>query len=140
MTLGGVTRVGAPSRGGVLQPVARVRAMSGEHAASAVWDTAIVKIVLGGGFTAGDLDDRTRLPGQRQQVQSSSSMSGDGRRTVSTSTARVPVLEPHLLRTLTFGTALLLLRSDKPDHPGADAVAGAPSRRAPAAGTTDRRG
>lgn len=98
----------------VLQSLAQARAVWGEHAASAVWDAAIVKIVLGGGSTARDLDDLSRLIGQREEVQTSSSTSADGRRSVSTSTARVPVMEPYRLRTLPFGTAVLLLRSARP--------------------------
>ena len=98
----------------VLQSLAQARAVWGEHAASAVWDAAIVKIVLGGGSTARDLDDLSRLIGQRDEAQSSTSTSGDGRRSISTSTVRAPIMEPHRLRTLPFGTAVLLLRSAKP--------------------------
>jgi len=98
----------------VLQSLAQARAVWGEHAASAVWDAAIVKIVLGGGSTARDLDDLSRLIGQREELQTSSSTSTDGRRSTSTSTTRVPVMEPYRLRTLPFGTAVLLLRSAKP--------------------------
>jgi len=98
----------------VLQSLAQARAVWGEHAASAVWDAAIVKIVLGGGSTARDLDDLSRLIGQREELQTSSSTSTDGRRSTSTSTSRVAVMEPHRLRTLPFGTAVLLLRSAKP--------------------------
>ena len=98
----------------VLQSLAQARAVWGEHAASAVWDAAIVKIVLGGGSTARDLDDLSRLIGQREETQSSTNTAGDGRRSVSTSTTKVPIMEPHRLRTLPFGTAVLLLRSAKP--------------------------
>jgi len=98
----------------VLQSLAQARSVWGEHAASAVWDAAIVKIVLGGGSTARDLDDLSRLIGQREEFQASSNTAADGRRSVSTSTVRVPIMEPHRLRTLPFGTAVLLLRSSKP--------------------------
>lgn len=98
----------------VLQSLAQARAVWGEHAASAVWDAAIVKIVLGGGSTARDLDDLSRLIGQREELQTSTSTSADGRRSTSTSTTKVPVMEPYRLRTLPFGTAVLLLRSAKP--------------------------
>jgi len=67
----------------VLQSLAQARAVWGEHAASAVWDAAIVKIVLGGGSTARDLDDLSRLIGQREETQTSSNTSADGRRSVS---------------------------------------------------------
>lgn len=71
----------------VLQSLAQARAVWGEHAASAVWDAAIVKIVLGGGSTARDLDDLSHLIGQREETQTSSNTSADGRRSVSTSHA-----------------------------------------------------
>lgn len=98
----------------VLQSLAQARAVWSEHAASAVWDAAIVKLILGGGSTARDLDDLSRLIGQREEKHTSTSVGADGRRSTSTSTTRVAVLEPHQLRTLPFGTAVLLLRSARP--------------------------
>lgn len=98
----------------VLQSLAQARAVWGENQASAVWDAAIVKLVLGGGSTARDLDDLSRLIGQREEVQTSTSVGTDHRRSTSTSTTKVAVLEPHQLRTLPFGTAVLLLRSARP--------------------------
>ena len=49
----------------VLQSLAQARAVWGEHAASAIWDAAIVKVILGGGSNARDLEDLSRLLGQR---------------------------------------------------------------------------
>ncbi|MEP6650444.1 MAG: TraM recognition domain-containing protein [Lapillicoccus sp.] len=100
----------------VLQSLAQARHVWGEHAASAVWDAAIVKVILGGGSTARDLEDLSRLIGQRDKMQTSTSTGGTGHRSMSTSTStvRVPVLEPHQLRTLPFGTAVLLLRAARP--------------------------
>jgi len=98
----------------VLQSLAQARHVWSDHAASAVWDAAIVKVILGGGSTARDLEDLSRLIGQRDKTQTSTSTGGDGHRSTSTSTIRVPVLEPHQLRTLSFGTAVLLLRSARP--------------------------
>ena len=103
----------------VLQSLAQARHVWGEHAASAVWDAAIVKVILGGGSTARDLEDLSRLIGQRDKTQTSTntSSSGTGHRSstsTSTSTVRAPVLEPHQLRTLPFGTAVLLLRAARP--------------------------
>ena len=51
----------------VLQSLAQARHVWGEHAASAVWDAAIVKVVLGGGSNARDLDDLSRLIGHRDK-------------------------------------------------------------------------
>ena len=95
----------------VLQSLAQARHVWGEHAASAIWDAAIVKVILGGGSNARDLDDLSRLIGQRERATTSTSRGGDGRRTTSTSTAMVPILEPAQLRTLPFGTAILLMRA-----------------------------
>ena len=98
----------------VLQSLAQARAVWGEHAASAIWDAAIVKVILGGGSNARDLEDLSKLLGQRQQKTTSTSRGADGRRTTSTHTTTVPVLEPAQLRTLPFGTAILLMRAAPP--------------------------
>jgi type IV secretory pathway TraG/TraD family ATPase VirD4 len=98
----------------VLQSLAQARAVWGEHAASAIWDAAIVKLILGGGSNARDLDDLSRLIGQRTKPTTSTSTGPQGGRSTSTSTTQVPILEPAKLRTLPFGTAVLLLRSAPP--------------------------
>ena len=97
-----------------LQSLSQARAVWGEHAASAIWDAAIVKVILGGGSNARDLEDLSKLIGQRTEEQTSTSVGWDGRRTTSTSTHQVPIIEPGQLRTLPFGTAILLLRSARP--------------------------
>lgn len=98
----------------VLQSLAQARAVWGEHGAAAIWDTAIVKVVLGGGSNARDLDDLSRLIGQRTERTTSTSTGPQGARSTSTSTTQVPILEPAQLRTLPFGTAVLMLRSAAP--------------------------
>lgn len=98
----------------VLQSLAQARHVWGEHAASAIWDAAIVKVILGGGSNARDLEDLSKLIGQREEQQVSASRGPDGRRTTSTTTTRVPVYEPSALRTLPFGTAILLMRATAP--------------------------
>ncbi|MFD1055914.1 type IV secretory system conjugative DNA transfer family protein [Terrabacter terrigena] len=98
----------------VLQSLAQARAVWGEHAASAIWDAAIVKIVLGGGSNARDLEDLSKLIGTREREVISRSTGGDGRWSTSSSTSEVPILEPARLRTLPFGTSILLLRSARP--------------------------
>jgi type IV secretory pathway TraG/TraD family ATPase VirD4 len=98
----------------VLQSLAQARAVWGEHAASAIWDAAIVKLILGGGSNARDLEDLSRLIGQRREKQTSTSRGADGRRTTSTTMTTVPILEPAQLRTLPFGTAVLLMRAAPP--------------------------
>jgi type IV secretory pathway TraG/TraD family ATPase VirD4 len=98
----------------VLQSLAQARAVWGEHAASAIWDAAIVKVILGGGSNAPDLEELSKLLGQRERKQTTTSRGGDGRRSYSMTTTRVPVLEPAQVRTLPFGKAVLLLRAAEP--------------------------
>ena len=98
----------------VLQSLAQARAVWGEHEGAALWDSAIVKVVLGGGSNARDLDDLSRLIGTRQQRRSSESVGPDGRRSRTTSLHDTPILELGELRQLPFGTALLLLRAARP--------------------------
>ncbi|MEO3936824.1 TraM recognition domain-containing protein [Dermatophilaceae bacterium Soc4.6] len=100
----------------VLQSLAQARDVWGEHAASAIWEAAIVKVILGGGSNARDLQDLSTLVGQRDEHTTTSSHTGDGHRSTSTSTHKVPILEPAALRTLPFSTAILLLRSAPPIH------------------------
>jgi type IV secretion system protein VirD4 len=98
----------------VLQSLSQARAIWGEHAASAIWDAAIVKLILGGGSNARDLEDLSKLIGTRPKQVTSRSTGHDGRHSTSTSTSDVPILTPAELRTLPFGSAVLLLRSAPP--------------------------
>lgn len=98
----------------VLQSLAQARAVWGENQAAAIWDAAIIKTILGGGSNARDLQDLSNLIGQREERATSSSRGPDGRRSTSTTTTKVPILEPSALRTLPFGTAILLMKSAPP--------------------------
>lgn len=98
----------------VLQSLAQARHRWGEHAAAAIWDAAIVKIVLGGASNARDLHDLSALIGDRDEVTDSHTIGEHGTRSTQRSTRRVPVLPPDTIRTLRFGTALLLLRAAPP--------------------------
>ena len=98
----------------VLQSLAQARAVWGDHQGTALWDAAIFKIILGGGSTARDLDDLSRLIGTRTDRQRSESVGPDGRKSHSTSDRDMPILEPGQLRRLPFGTAVLMLRSARP--------------------------
>lgn len=98
----------------VLQSMAQARAVWSEHAAAAIWDAAIDKVVLGGGSTARDLDELSRLIGTTRQPVQSHSVGHDGHRTTSHSTMETPILDPAALRTLPFGSAILLLREAAP--------------------------
>jgi type IV secretion system protein VirD4 len=98
----------------VFQSLAQARHRWGEHAADAIWDAATVKIVLGGLAKYSDLDDVARLLGEIDQLFESHTMGRGGDRSSSTSVRTVPVMHASTLRTLPFGTGVLLLRETKP--------------------------
>jgi type IV secretion system protein VirD4 len=98
----------------VLQSLAQARAVWGEHEAAAIWDAASVKLILGGGSNARDLEDLSKLIGQRQEQQFTQSIGADGRQSHSSSLREVPVMDPSRLRMLPFGTAVLMLRAARP--------------------------
>lgn len=86
----------------------------GDHAAGAIWDASIVKIILGGASSARDLQDLSALIGERDESTDTISIGDYGSRSLQRSTRRVPVMPPETIRTLPFGTALVLLRSAPP--------------------------
>ncbi len=98
----------------VLQSLSQARDRWGEHAAGAIWDASIVKVILGGTSAARDLQDLSALIGERDEHTDTISIGDHGARSLQRSTRRVPVLPPETIRTLPFGTALVLLRSDPP--------------------------
>jgi type IV secretory pathway TraG/TraD family ATPase VirD4 len=98
----------------VLQSLAQARAKWGDHEGNAIWDAAIVKVILGGSSNARDLADLSALIGERDEDTISESRDRDGRRTTSHAIRRVPVMDTSRLRTLPFGTGVLLLRSAPP--------------------------
>lgn len=98
----------------VLQSLSQVRDKWGDHAAGAIWDASIVKIILGGTSSARDLQDLSALIGERDEKTDTISIGDYGSRSLQRSTRRVPVMPPEAIRTLPFGTALLLLRSSPP--------------------------
>ena len=98
----------------VLQSLAQARAVWGEHETSAIWDAAIVKLILGGGSNARDLEDLSKLIGQREERQYTESVGVDGRRSRSSSLRETPVMDTSRLRMLPFGTAVMMLRAARP--------------------------
>ncbi|HEY5181777.1 MAG TPA: TraM recognition domain-containing protein [Dermatophilaceae bacterium] len=54
----------------------------GEHEAAAIWDAASIKLILGGGSNAGDLEDLSKLIGQRAERQCTQSFGPDGPQTL----------------------------------------------------------
>ena len=51
----------------VLQSLSQARGKWGDHAAGAIWDASIVKIILSGISSAKDLQDRSALIGERDE-------------------------------------------------------------------------
>ena len=98
----------------VLQSLAQARNRWGEHAADAIWDAATVKVVLGGLAKYRDLDDVARLLGEIDESVQTTTTGRAGDRSTSTSVRTMPVLPAAALRTLPFGTGVLLLRHTKP--------------------------
>ena len=98
----------------VVQSVAQARQKWGDHAASAIWDASIVKIVLGGASDSRDLQDLSTLIGERDEATDSTTIGDHGTRSTQRSLRRVPILPPDAIRRLPFGTALVLLRSAPP--------------------------
>jgi type IV secretion system protein VirD4 len=98
----------------VLQSLSQAREKWGDHAAGAIWDASIVKVILGGTSSARDLQDLSALIGERDEHTDTISVGDYGSRSLQRSTRRVPVMPPETIRTLPFGTALVLLRSAPP--------------------------
>lgn len=98
----------------VLQSLSQARDKWGDHAAGAIWDASIVKVVLGGTSAARDLQDLSALIGERDERTDTISVGDYGSRSLQRSMRRVAVMPPEAIRTLPFGTALVLLRSAPP--------------------------
>lgn len=98
----------------VLQSLSQARDKWGDHAAGAIWDASIVKVVLGGTSAARDLQDLSSLIGEHDERTDTISVGDYGSRSLQRSMRRVPVMPPEAIRTLPFGTALVLLRSAPP--------------------------
>ncbi|QIM16016.1 type IV secretory system conjugative DNA transfer family protein [Leucobacter insecticola] len=98
----------------VLQSLAQAREKWSENAASAIWDASIVKIILGGASNSRDLGDLSTLIGERDEITDSTTVGDQGSRSAQRSIRRVPIMPPDTIRTLPFGTALVLLRAAPP--------------------------
>lgn len=97
-----------------LQSLAQARYRWGREQTQGIWDSAIVKIVLGGGGDADDLADIARLVGERTEREYSQTSQAGGGTSVSASNRERPILDPAAIRSITFGHGLLLLRSARP--------------------------
>jgi type IV secretion system protein VirD4 len=99
----------------VLQSLAQARDRWGREAGGAIWDSAIVKVVLGGSANADDLVGISRLVGDREVRETTRTHAdGPGGSSVSVSVRHRPILEPSAIRQIPVGQGLLLLRSAPP--------------------------
>jgi type IV secretory pathway TraG/TraD family ATPase VirD4 len=98
----------------VLQSLSQARDRWNEHQASAIWDAAIVKVILGGASGSRDLQDISSLIGERDETTDSVTLGDHGSRSHQRSIRRAPVLPPDRIRRLPFGTGIVLLRSAPP--------------------------
>jgi len=99
----------------VLQSLSQARDRWGREAAGAIWDSAIVKVALGGSASADDLADISRLIGDREVEEWSETVGGAGTgRSMSMSRRTRPILDPAAIRQIPTGFGLLLLRSAPP--------------------------
>ncbi|OUZ07234.1 type VI secretion protein [Aeromicrobium sp. PE09-221] len=98
----------------VLQSLAQARDRWNENQANAIWDAAIVKVILGGASNSRDLQDLSALIGERDEHTDSITIGDHGSRSSQRSIRRIPILPPDRLRTLPFGTGMVLLRAAPP--------------------------
>ncbi len=98
----------------VLQSLAQARTKWSDNAAGTIWDSSIVKIVLGGGSNSRDLHDLSTLIGDRDELTDSTTIGDRGSRSSQRSIRRVPIMPPDTIRTLPFGTGLIMLRAAPP--------------------------
>ena len=98
----------------VLQSLAQARTKWSDNAAGTIWDSSIVKIVLGGASNSRDLQDLSTLIGDRDESTDSTTIGDRGSRSAQRSIRRVAIMPPDTIRTLPFGTGLILLRAAPP--------------------------
>ena len=98
----------------VLQSLTQARSRWSDNAAGAIWDASIVKIVLGGASNSRDLQDLSTLIGERDEITDSTTVGDRGSRSAQRSIRRVAIMPPDVIRTLPFGTSLVMLRAAPP--------------------------
>jgi type IV secretion system protein VirD4 len=98
----------------VLQSLAQARTKWGDNAAGTIWDSSIVKVVLGGASNSRDLHDLSTLIGERDESTDSTTVGDGGSRSAQRSIRRVSIMPPDTIRTLPFGTGLIMLRTTPP--------------------------
>ncbi|HEY5229335.1 MAG TPA: type IV secretory system conjugative DNA transfer family protein [Galbitalea sp.] len=90
----------------VLQALSQARSSWSDAQAATIWSSAIVKILLGGAADYPDLDNFSKLLGNRIVKQESTSM-GTWGPSISTTDHEVPLIRPDELRRLPDGLGIL---------------------------------
>ncbi|WP_243073703.1 TraM recognition domain-containing protein [Microbacterium sp. SS28] len=98
----------------VLQSLTQARSKWSDNAAGAIWDASIVKVILGGASNSRDLQDLATLIGDRDEATDSVTVGDRGTRSSQRSVRRVAIMPPDVIRTLPFGTGLVMLRAAPP--------------------------
>jgi type IV secretory pathway TraG/TraD family ATPase VirD4 len=98
----------------VLQSLTQARSRWSDNAAGAIWDASIVKVILGGASNSRDLQDLSTLIGERDEATESVTLGDSGSRSSQRSVRRVAIMPPDVIRTLPFGTGLVMFRAVPP--------------------------
>jgi type IV secretion system protein VirD4 len=98
----------------VLQSLAQARDRWGKDQADAIWETANVKIVLGGGAGAQDLRDLAQLIGEYEVQEISESSSAGGPKSRTETTRQRAIFDASRLRAIPLGHGVMLLRTTSP--------------------------
>ncbi|MGH3428284.1 MAG: TraM recognition domain-containing protein, partial [Mycobacteriales bacterium] len=96
-----------------LQSLGQARGKWGNDEAAVMWDTAAIRVVMGGSGYVNDLEDISRLMGEVDEKTKSVSR-GAGGKSTSYSKQKRRVLTLDELRTLEFGTAVIIARAARP--------------------------
>jgi type IV secretory pathway TraG/TraD family ATPase VirD4 len=103
----------------IFQALAQVRSRYGPEDASTVFSASQIKLILGGADDADDCRDLSALIGERDDWYATTSHNShalaiDIGATTSTSLRKVPILPPDAIRTIPFGSAVMLLSQADP--------------------------
>ncbi|RNM12255.1 TraM recognition domain-containing protein [Nocardioides pocheonensis] len=98
----------------LFETTTQARTRWGEHAASTIWDASIVKVILGGASASKDLQELSLLIGERDEASDTVTITDYGARSLQRSLRRVSIMPPERIRTMPFGTGLVMLRSAPP--------------------------
>jgi type IV secretion system protein VirD4 len=98
----------------VLQSLSQARDRWGKDQADAIWDTATVKVVFGGGSNKDDLDDLSQLIGEYDVPEISTSHQTGGQKSHTETTRQRRIFEVPRLQRIPLGYAVMLLRTTAP--------------------------